>query len=221
MSGGGDGFETRVHSEGSQQMAYMVPNRLRAQVELLRDLLRRASLLEETQHLGLTGRQVRGRRARLLVERAGQKPEDADHALAAHQRHGADLQRDAGSVGRDEDPARLGRRGRAEHLAGEELPRPRPILRADNRREVPAADVAEEALGRRVDPLDDPGRVEDVARDGYVGERLLDVAADRQPASRWSHPDSVIDRQWSVTYRGNAKGAVAGTLRVRVELVLR
>ena len=32
---------------------------------------------------------------------------------AAHQRDGADLQRDAGSVGRDKDPGCLGRRGRA------------------------------------------------------------------------------------------------------------
>ena len=48
MSGGGDGFETRVHSEGSQQMADVVLDRLRAQMELLRDLLCRASLLEES-----------------------------------------------------------------------------------------------------------------------------------------------------------------------------
>ena len=58
VSGGGDGFETRGHSEGSQQMADVVADRLRAQVELLRDLLRRASLLKDLQHLGLAGREV-------------------------------------------------------------------------------------------------------------------------------------------------------------------
>ena len=142
------------------------------------------SPLEMTQHLGLTGRQVRGRCAGLVVERAGQQAEDADHTLATHQRHRAHLQREAGSVGRDEHPAGLGRRGRAEHLAGEELLRRRPVLRADNRGEVPAANVAEEALSRRVDPPDDSGRVEDVARDGQAGERPLDVTADRQPACR-------------------------------------
>jgi hypothetical protein len=44
---------------------------------------------------------------------------------------------------------------------------------------VPSADVAQEPLGRRVDPPDDAVRVENVARDGNTGERLLDVAADR------------------------------------------
>jgi hypothetical protein len=62
MSGSGDGFETRVHSEGSQQMADMVPDGLRAQVELLRDLLGRASLLEETQHAAPATGELEGRR---------------------------------------------------------------------------------------------------------------------------------------------------------------
>ncbi len=165
VTGRGDGFEARPHPEGSEQMADVVSDRFRAQVELLGDLLCRASALEETKYLGLPGRQMRGRCARRFVERAGQQPEDADHTLSADQGNRAHLQREPGSVGRDEDRVGLGRRGRAEHLACEELLRPCPVLQADNRREVPAANVAEEALGRRVDPPDNAGRVEDVTRD--------------------------------------------------------
>ena len=108
---------------------------------------------------------MRGRCARRFVERTGQQAEDADHTLSAHQRNRAHLQREPGSVGRDEDRVRLGRRGRAEHLACEELSRPCPVLRADNRREVPAANVAKEALSGGVDPPDNTGRVEDVTWD--------------------------------------------------------
>jgi len=46
----GNGFETRAHSESAEQMADVVPDRLRAQMELLCDLLRRAALLEETEN---------------------------------------------------------------------------------------------------------------------------------------------------------------------------
>jgi hypothetical protein len=59
---------------------------------------------------------------------------------------------------------------------------------------VLAANVAEQALGRRIEPPDDAGRVEDVARDRQTGERQLDVTADREPAWRCSHADSVVDR---------------------------
>ena len=55
MSGGGDGFEAGVHSEGSQQMADVVSDRLGAEVEFLGDLLGRASLFEKAKHLGLSG----------------------------------------------------------------------------------------------------------------------------------------------------------------------
>src|SRR5215813_864458 len=99
---GGDGFEAGVHSECSEQMTDVVLDCLYAQVELLRDLLRRAPLLEQAQHFGLARSQVPGRLARVLGGLARQEPEDADHLLASDQRHRAHLQRQAGSVGRDE-----------------------------------------------------------------------------------------------------------------------
>ena len=66
----------------AQQVANVISNRLGTELQLFRDLFRRESLLAETQHLGLAGRQGRRRRARLLVERAGQQPEDADDTFA-------------------------------------------------------------------------------------------------------------------------------------------
>ena len=86
------------------------------------------------------------------------------------------------------------------HLAGEELLRPRPVLGTDNRREVPAANVAEEPLGLRVDPPDDPGRVEDVARD-----RPMPASAARRhrrpPARQPLEPCRRFGRSGSVTWR--------------------
>ena len=133
----------------------MVLDRLGAQVQLLSDLLGRASLLEESKHLGLPGREVRGGRARLLVGGAGKEPEDSDDAFTVLQRHRADVQHETRTIGGDQDAGRLGRRGRAEHLAREELARPSPVLGADHGREVLPANVAEQALCRRVDPPDD------------------------------------------------------------------
>ena len=48
-----DRLEPRVDAERAQQVANVVPYGLSAQVELLRDLRRRPSLLEQAQDLGL------------------------------------------------------------------------------------------------------------------------------------------------------------------------
>ena len=58
----GDSFESGVDAEGLKETADVVPDRLGAQVELGGDLLRRAALLQKTEHLDLTGREMRGRR---------------------------------------------------------------------------------------------------------------------------------------------------------------
>jgi hypothetical protein len=51
-----------MDAEGLEETANVVPDRLSAQVELAGDLLRRASLLQQTEHLDLAGGEVRGRR---------------------------------------------------------------------------------------------------------------------------------------------------------------
>ena len=57
-----------------------------------------------------------------------------------------------------------------------------------------AANVSQESLGRRIDPADNPRRVEDIARDTDVLQRLLDVAADHEAPCRLPHVGSVADR---------------------------
>ena len=56
---GGDCFESGVDAEGTKETSDVVPHRLGAQMELGRDLLRRAALLQETQHLDLAGGEMR------------------------------------------------------------------------------------------------------------------------------------------------------------------
>src|SRR5262249_51794456 len=64
------------------------------------------------------------------------------------------------------------------------LARPAGLLRCDDRRELEAAHVADDAPRGRVHPADDAGRVDDVARDVDRLERGLDVAADGGQAGR-------------------------------------
>ena len=51
VPGRSDGFESGVDAEGLEETADVVPDRLRAQIELGGDLLRRAALLEEPEYL--------------------------------------------------------------------------------------------------------------------------------------------------------------------------
>ena len=90
----------------------------------------------------------------------------------------------------NQDGVRLGGRGGAEHLLGEQLAGAPAVLGRHDGGEVATADVADEPLGCRIDPPNDPGLVEDVARDGDVLQSLLDVAAERQASV---HHGSVTD----------------------------
>ena len=56
-----------MDAERAEEVANVVPHRLRAQVQLLRDLLGRRSALQEAQHLDLPRRQVRGRRLHFFL----------------------------------------------------------------------------------------------------------------------------------------------------------
>jgi len=51
-----------MDAEGLEEAPYVVPDRVRAEVELGRDLFRRAALLEEAEHLDLPGGEMRRRR---------------------------------------------------------------------------------------------------------------------------------------------------------------
>ena len=83
-------------------------------------------------------------------------------------------------AGRDQDSGRVCRRGGPEHLPGEQFLGTSAVLGCDDGGEMAAANVAEELLGCRIDPANDPRSVEDVARDADVFQSPLDVAADSQ-----------------------------------------
>ena len=108
------------------------------------------------------------------------QPEDADHPFTVHEWHRADLYGHPRAVSRDQDAGRVGGRGGAEHLAGEQLAGAAAVLGRDDGGVLATANVAEKPLGRRIDPADDSRRVEDVTRNTDAGQSLLDVAADCQ-----------------------------------------
>jgi len=81
--------------ESLEETTNVVPDCLRAQLELSCDLLRRAPLLQQTENLALTGCEVRGRRRGFLVRASPEQAKDSDHSLTPHKRHGADLNVDA------------------------------------------------------------------------------------------------------------------------------
>ena len=161
-----------------------------AQVELGGDLLRRAALLQKTEHLDLTGGEMRGWRCGAVVGAFLDQSEDADHPFTVHERHRAELHGHPRSGGRDQDAGRVCGRGGAEHLLGEQLAGAAGVLGRDDGGVVAAANVAEKPLGCRIDPADDARCVEDVARDADALQSLLDVAADCQASG---HHGSVAD----------------------------
>jgi len=125
-----DGLEARVHAERAQDVADVIPHGLDAEVELGRDLVRRAAVLEQPKHLGLARRQVRMSRGRALVDLdVHDLPEHRDHLLAVPQRNGADVDEDALSVGVYEDDLVVGTLDNTGDIACEDLPRAASLLR--------------------------------------------------------------------------------------------
>ena len=174
-----DCFEPRMHAERPQQVADVVPDGLRAQVELLRDLAGRETLLEETEDLGLARCQMRREDlVRVLLLDIDHLPEHADETVPLHQGHGADLDVDTAPVRAEENDLRVRHLLAAGDLAREVLARSACVLRRHDRRELPAADVTEEAARCRIEPADDARRVDDVAWDADTLKCILDVAAD-------------------------------------------
>ena len=136
-------------------------------------------MLEQAEHLGLTGGEVRMRRPRRSLVHVRNLPEDADDPVALAKRHGAQLDPDALTVGAHDDDLRVLRPAGAGDVLREDLSRPSGLLGRDDGGELPPAYVADEPFRRRVEPADDPGPVDDVARDVDRLQGALDVAADR------------------------------------------
>ncbi len=168
-----------MDAERLKEMADVVSDCLGAQVELGGNLLRRAALLQKVKHLDLAGGEMWVWCCGLVVGVSLEQPEDADHPFTAHEWHRADLHGHPRAGGRNKDAGRVCG-GLAEYLPGEQLAGAPAVLGRNDGGEVAAANVADELLGCRIDPADDTGCVEDVARDADAAQSLLDVAADCQ-----------------------------------------
>ena len=119
------------------------------------------------------------RRPRRSLVHVRHLPEDADHPVAPKKRHRAQLDADALAVGAQDHDLGVLRPARAGDVPCEHLSRPARLFGCDDRGELAAAHVADEPLRGRVEPADDPGPVDDVARDVDRLQGDLDVAADR------------------------------------------
>jgi hypothetical protein len=176
-----DGFETRVGIERPQEVADVVPHRLGADVELMRDLLGRAAMPEQTQHLGLPARQARmGRRRWIVLFQVFDLAEDADHmAIAATERNRADLDGHPLAVRVDQHDLVVRAGWWSDKVPGEDLPRTARFLGRDDRGELAATHVSHDLARRWIQPADDPVPVDHVSRDADPGDGVLDIAAGR------------------------------------------
>src|SRR5579864_967399 len=172
-----DGRDARRLPEALQQASYVVADRLRAQTQRLGDLFGRGSLAEEEQDLMLTRREPRlaaGPRLRCEISRRREDSEDADEGVTAHERHGADLHRDASPIA-VEHADLVVRRLAAQPLGGDLLLHLAPRLRRDDLERVAASHIADERGHLLVRPPHAPVRVEDVCRNRDVLERVAQV----------------------------------------------
>ena len=87
-----------------------------------------------------------------LLDDVGDLPEDADDVVARDERHRAELDRDAIAFVVDDHDRGVGDLGGGEDLAGEQLPRATRLLGRNDRGELAADDVADEARLRPGSP---------------------------------------------------------------------
>src|SRR5204862_7836161 len=121
---------------------------------------------EQTQNLGLTRCQVRWDRMFLGgLSDIGKLAEDTDASVALHQGDRADVDADPFAVSAQEHGLGVGDLRGPGDLAREFLAGAPRVLGGDNRRELSPADIADEPLRSWIDPTDDAGRTDDVARD--------------------------------------------------------
>jgi hypothetical protein len=153
----------------------VVADGLGAEVQLLCDLPRRASSLEQPQHLALARGQLQvGMLVRLLHD-LRDLLEDADHVLTVDERHRAHLDRDSVALKTEYDNAGVGYPRRADDLPREQLACAECLLRRDDGRELPPAHVPDEVPAGRVHPADHTGRVDDVARHVHMLEHVVEL----------------------------------------------
>src|SRR5262249_30584935 len=128
-AGNSDGFQTRRRSERAQQTTHVVSHRLATEPQLLSDLRRRPSPLEQPQYLRLPRRQAHLRMRVRLLEHVRDLPEPSDAVLTPPKRDRADLDRDMSALGVDDDHGGVRDLAIAHDLARKDLPCPLRLLR--------------------------------------------------------------------------------------------
>ena len=177
---GGDSFESGIDTEGLKETADVVPYRLWAQVELGGDLLRRATLLEQTEYLDLAGSEMWRWGCGAVVGLFLDQPEDADDPLTVHERHRAELY--------GNPPPAVETKTPLASVAGEV---PSTFWEKSSRARRLSSGATTEVKWRprtsptsrsaaRIEPADNSRIVEHVARDADTVQSLLDVAANSQ-----------------------------------------
>ena len=117
-----DRLEAGMHAQCSEDVANVVAHGLDAQMQLLRDLVRRTAMLEQAEHFGLARRQVRmGRPRRCLVD-VGDLSEHADDVVTLDERDCAHLDPDPLAVSSDHDDLAVVRLPRPGEVSREDLP---------------------------------------------------------------------------------------------------
>jgi hypothetical protein len=172
-----DRLETGARIECPQHGADVVSSRLDAYVKLLRDPLGREAMIKKAQHLGLPWGQVLRWRRRLFLIEVLDLPEDADDSVAAVKRDGTKFDRQALAVCAEDHALVVRARRWPEQIPGEDRPRPLGFLGRDNRGVVAAANVSNELLRCRIEPADDPLRVDHVGRHPNALDGVLDIDA--------------------------------------------
>ena len=113
-----DRLEPRVHAERSQEMPDVVSHRLLAEMELTCDLRRRTAVLEQTENLRLTRREMRMRHRARLFRPLRDLTEHTDNPVATPQLDGADLDVEPIAIDVDEDGSGVRMSFRAGDLLG-------------------------------------------------------------------------------------------------------
>src|SRR2546422_4995167 len=108
-----------MDAERPHQVADVISNRLEAQVELVGDLRGRVTSVEQPQHLGLAGSEVRMQRSLGLLLDSYDLAEDADDMAAGVERHGAELDLDPVAVRVDQNALYIGHPGAPDDLLRE------------------------------------------------------------------------------------------------------
>ena len=170
------GLDPAVHAERAKHVADVIADRLGGQMQLVGDLPGRASVFEQSEHLGLPRCEVRVWRCLAVPRRSPTSwPKTPTMRSPFLSGTAADLERHPGPVGPQENPFGLRDRDCADDLAREELTRATGLLRRDDRGEVPSPHIPDELHRRRIDPADHPCLVEDVARHGDVLEGSTEI----------------------------------------------